>query len=1420
MRLETKLILGLLIVFVTTGMVACGDDDAGTSTDAVCGNGIHEAGEECDDGNLVDEDGCSATCTIEQDTGDEGECGDGTVDDGEECDDGNTEDGDGCDGDCVVEPDPECGDGIVDDGEECDDANDSNTDACVEDCMNAFCGDGFEYAGVEECDDGNTADGDGCSAECNLPSCGNSIVEEGEDCDDGNNDNNDECLNTCQDASCGDGFVQNGVEECDDGNGSNSDECINTCMNAYCGDGFLQIGVEACDDGNTVNDDTCTNLCNEPSCGDGIINGFDQCDDGNLSNNDDCLNTCLDATCGDGYLNTTTASTEVCDDGNQDNTDACLNACLEASCGDGYLQIGVELCDDGNNVDTDACTNLCTTADCGDGVVGPGEDCDDQNQSNNDACLNTCLVATCGDGYLQTGVETCDDGDQDNTNSCLTTCLDASCGDGFTWAGNEACDDGNTNNTDDCTNACTGSECGDGIVQTDSGEECDDQNASNSDGCLNTCLAASCGDNYLYIGQEVCDDGNQSNADACLATCVEADCGDGYVWTGQEECDDSNTANQDGCSSMCTVEECMCGNGLVESSAQCETFETITYYMYNYHYYCYTYYYGSYWASWCADKCTNVVAPNYYGGTGVYNSLTSECTVTVGDGFDEECDDANYAANDSCVECRWARCGDGSKCDAENCADSPELIGPEECDLGTDDNLPAGQDGFYPGFNSNSGPCKASCEWAECGDLEVCDDYDGTDDETYHPTDGVCSMSPNLEGPEECEDGNTSNIDSCLNSCDYARCHDGWHRENYDAPPYHLSWYGPFYTNEDCDDGNTLDNDDCVEDCNDGECGDGNVNTAGLLVNQEECDDNDTDNNDACLNTCLDASCGDGYIWFSSVNLGHPIETCDDGNTTLANGTTDMCGISDGEGGQVCAPVVDETLFCGDGIELQELDSSDGSNGWPPIEDDTGDPETGNWAFYMWACDDGNTSWNDVCLPTCQQAYCGDAHTCSHDSCDTTNGGPGIEECDDGNTTDGDGCNDCVLPNCGNGILDPGEECDDGDSNDNDYCPTDLDSPAPDCVYATCGDGVLCTSECSTSPHLNNNEACDLGADNSNNGDCVIMTAWDSDDDGNPDDDENQDTCVWADCQDGHVHSGTTYSEEWAHLGGNLGEKELCDDGNSDDLDGCNNECIVNSCGDGIVQGDEQCDDQNTAQIDDCLNNCMLNTCHDGYWNHDGSGTEELCDDGNMSNGDYCVDECVFAECGDEYVCDVVADDGNDCDHAPDLLTINHEECDEPGSPWCDATCDRICDGTASIAIQATSYEYLDYTDTDGDAMDRCYMVFTSPMATHPESVTSCLGLITTHPNGLPGTTTIGTPAGADFGPQNDAIEDAVTNASVATAWIAWPGGNATDNWDTDQPTTVAEECIYLSADDGTWTDELCPGNDRPYVCEYIWPVK
>jgi cysteine-rich repeat protein len=185
-------------------------------------------------------------------------CGDGVLDAGEECDDGNASDADGCLATCMVAT---CGDGLTwMSVEQCDDGNAVSTDACV-DCALATCGDGVVRAGVEACDDGNTDDTDACLTGCVAASCGDGVVHVGiEACDDGNGDNGDACPASCQPATCGDGFLRAGLEQCDDGNVVSSDGCNTSCVLEYCGDGIVQ-SFESCEDGNTIDGDGCDNDC-------------------------------------------------------------------------------------------------------------------------------------------------------------------------------------------------------------------------------------------------------------------------------------------------------------------------------------------------------------------------------------------------------------------------------------------------------------------------------------------------------------------------------------------------------------------------------------------------------------------------------------------------------------------------------------------------------------------------------------------------------------------------------------------------------------------------------------------------------------------------------------------------------------------------------------------------------------------------------------------------------------------------------------------------------------------------------------------------------------------------------------------------------------------------------------------------------
>ncbi|CAN90212.1 hypothetical protein predicted by Glimmer/Critica [Sorangium cellulosum So ce56] len=109
----------------------CGRDGAGGRF-GVCGDGVVDEGEVCDDVTTAEGDGCSPTCQREEPAAPR--CGDGALDAGEACDDGNTAARDGCSGACEVEVPPRCGDGAIDPGEQCDDGNVATGDGCEVDC--------------------------------------------------------------------------------------------------------------------------------------------------------------------------------------------------------------------------------------------------------------------------------------------------------------------------------------------------------------------------------------------------------------------------------------------------------------------------------------------------------------------------------------------------------------------------------------------------------------------------------------------------------------------------------------------------------------------------------------------------------------------------------------------------------------------------------------------------------------------------------------------------------------------------------------------------------------------------------------------------------------------------------------------------------------------------------------------------------------------------------------------------------------------------------------------------------------------------------------------------------------------------------------------------------------------------------------
>jgi cysteine-rich repeat protein len=300
-------------------LAACGDPNGGA--DGVCGDGVVQAGEACDDGNHDDDDDCLDSCELAF-------CGDRDVD--------------------VQGPDvEECDEGGID------------TATCNRDCTRVACGDGYVNAAAgETCDDSNWANGDGCSARCNSDeSCGNGIVDSqlpnnrenapslcldsetqgtncAEVCDDGNNVSGDGCSRNClSEETCPNGIrdpLGNPTaspplppEVCDDGNQSDLDKCAPDCQSetcGLCGNGCVDPLVEECDNGTGVSTSTCDSDCTVPICGDGTLNvvAGETCDPGMVGVNTPlCDHDCTLPVCGDDLVNR--ASGEQCEPPDQGN---------------------------------------------------------------------------------------------------------------------------------------------------------------------------------------------------------------------------------------------------------------------------------------------------------------------------------------------------------------------------------------------------------------------------------------------------------------------------------------------------------------------------------------------------------------------------------------------------------------------------------------------------------------------------------------------------------------------------------------------------------------------------------------------------------------------------------------------------------------------------------------------------------------------------------------------------------------------------------------------------------------------------------------------------------------------------------------------------------------------------------------------
>ena len=211
---------------------------------------------------------------------------------------------------------------------------------------------------------------------------------------------------------------------------------------------------------------------------------------------------------------------------------------------------------------------------CGDGIVAPTEACDydTKRYTRNDYEILGChYPGTANECQLTTNSDgkhaVCGNGRIEEGEACDTghLCMGSSLG---------ACEGITYKPDSDCID-CKYANCGNG--QLDGNEQCDKAKFSDEAKALANCTDATCqcsdacrviycGDGIVNNGEE-CDDGNTNNEDSCTTHCKAPYCGDGIksISLG-EACDDGeNNGTYGHCLFDCSAMGPRCGDGKVQA---------------------------------------------------------------------------------------------------------------------------------------------------------------------------------------------------------------------------------------------------------------------------------------------------------------------------------------------------------------------------------------------------------------------------------------------------------------------------------------------------------------------------------------------------------------------------------------------------------------------------------------------------------------------------------------------------------------------------------------------------------------------------------------------------------------------------------------------------------------------------------------